>query len=265
MNLSKVSSSNIVITNFKPNSLVNELQQQKMELTKQIANINAGKDDAKTKSEKIKNIRDQIAELDKQIMQAQIDEKQKELEEMQQKNAEKRQMEQYEDEDDGKKGGIILSESLNQLLVANSAHSEYKNMNATRVKMVGEVRVAQGQAKNSHGGSIKHQMGVISEIGSRISDLADKMAKKIENIDKKLESARKIGEQEAEKSSNNKVDGTDENQEKKSVKAPADGELETGNTSISSKDSDYPKFAQENDGVTTVKGMKESNSIDIVI
>jgi hypothetical protein len=265
MNVSKVSSSNTVITNVKPNSLVNELQQQKMELTKQIANINAGKDDAKTKSEKIKNIRDQITELDKQIMQAQIDEKQKELEEMQQKNAEKRQMEQSEDEDDGKKGGIILSESLNQLLAASHTRSEYKNMNAVRTKMAGEVRIAESEIKHSRGGSVKHQMEVISENGSKISDIAGKMAKKLENINKKLESARKIGEQEAEKNSSNKVDGTDENQEKKSVKSPADGELETGNTPISNKDSDYPKFAQENDGVTTVKGMKESNSIDIVI
>ena len=250
MNLSKVSSSNTVVTNVKSNSLVNELQKQKMELTKQLANINAGKEDAKTKAEKIKNIKEQIAELDKQIMQAQIAEKQKELEEMQQKNAEKRQIEQYEDADDDKKEGIVLSESLNQLLAANHTRSEYKKMNAVRTKMVGEVRVAESEIKHSlPGGSIKHQMEVISDNGSKISDLADKMAKKMENINKKLESARKIGEHGADNDSIDKADATNENKEEKSV-----------------NDSDYPKIAQENDeGNTRVTGKKVSNSIDIVI
>ena len=82
MNTSNVASSNtmVVSSKSKSNGLVGQLQKQKMQLTKQLEKVNAGTEDAKTKAERIKGINDKIADLDKQIQQAQIEEQEKERE-----------------------------------------------------------------------------------------------------------------------------------------------------------------------------------------
>lgn len=213
MNVSGVSSSHAVTVGNKSNSLVNELQKQKMELTQQIAQVRASKEEAKSKEEKIKNLNEQIVELDKQIMQAQIDEKQKELEESQQKNAERIQQEQQENADRTGQDGVVLSASLNQLLRAKQNHAEYKDMDSVRSRLTGEQRVVQAQIKHSRGGSTRYQMGVISESQSKLSDIAGQMAKRMKEVHKNIENAQAIGVAEAKSRTAGKTDEASENEQ----------------------------------------------------
>ena len=217
MNTSKVAASNtMVVSSSHANSIVEELQKQKMQLTKQIEKVNAGSEDAKTKTEKIKALNDKIAELDKEIQQAKIEEQQREQEKIQQKNAEKAIQEKYDKADEKEKDGVVLSASLNDLLVANNAHHEVKEMKRVRMNLEGEMNVAQGQITHGlRGGSIKYQADVVSEKGDALSQLDGKIGKKMGEVKKNIDKSLKIGIAEAEKAQVNKLDKADETDGKK--------------------------------------------------
>lgn len=230
MNTSNVASSSTMVVSSKSNGRVAELQKQRMQLTKQIEKTNASTGDAKTKAETVKGINDKIAELDKQIQQAQIEEQQKMREKIQQKNAEKTEQQQYNNADESEKNGVLLSASLNDLLAAKSNHKQVNTMSQIRTKLQGEINVAEGQVKHGVGGSsIKSQTDVISKDGDALSGLDGKIGKKIREVKKHIDQSLKTGIAEAEKAQENKfnkadgVDGEKANTQEETVVDASNG------------------------------------------
>ncbi|MDF2572581.1 MAG: hypothetical protein K0R55_4185 [Sporomusa sp.] len=201
MNISSISASNNLTPNTKTSSIVNSLQKQKMDLSKQLEEVKASDKDSKSKAEMINQITAQIAELDQQIVQARIEERQKEMEAAQEKRAEREALKKYENEEDQQtKAGVVLSASLGKLLSANNGCSEYVKMHEVYGRLKGEMNTAQSEIKNSHnGGSIKYQMSVVEKKSTRISALAANIAEKVDEIQKDIDLSVKVGKKEAEK------------------------------------------------------------------
>lgn len=207
MNISKVAPSSNMVSSSNSSSVLGGLEKQKMELSKQIEKVQEGTGDSKNKAETIKGINDQIVELDKQIQQAKIDEQQKEMEKNRQKNAEKAVQEKYDKADDSEKEGVVLSASLNNLLVANHSNNQVKEMGIVKTKLQGEINIAQGQIKHaSSGGSTQYQMDVVSKKGNTLSELEGKIGKKMAQVNKDIDQSVKTGIDEAEGERINKQD-----------------------------------------------------------
>jgi hypothetical protein len=259
MNISSISMTNSTVTSNKYDAVVTALQKQKDELNNQIAEIKASKQDNKTKTEKINQITQQIADIDQQIMQAKLDAKQREIQEAQEKNAEKAAIKKYEQQTEDNGQAVVLSPSLNKLIAADKNVSDYQTMHTVRTKLKGEMAVSQGEIANSRGGSTQYQTDVISNNSSTLAGLENKMAKKVDEISKDIKSSVKSGIKEAEKDRANKDDlkenGTDtesthsvpeENIKADIPTAPIDNSQESENVPKSQEDErrkdDSPKY-----------------------
>lgn len=267
MNISNVSSSNTVVTNSKPHSVVGELQKQKMELTKQIEKVKEGTGDSKTKAERIKILNEQIEELNKQIQEAQIEEQKKEVEKNKQKNAEKAEQEKCKNADTTEQEGVVLSASLNNLLVAHKEQSTLKELSKVRTKILGEMHVAGAESKRINGEAI-WQNTVISSGGDKLSQVEGKMAKMIGTMQRHIEQSVKTGTIEAEKERANKQDkiedkekdGNEVDKQDKGRVQPT-GTLVEGNTEfiIQTNDRRHDKMDEE-----AVISDKATKAIDIL-
>ena len=241
MNISKISSNNTMITSAKPNSVVNDLQKQKMELTKQIESIKAGDSDAKAKTEKIKEINEQIAEINKQIMEAQLEERKKQVEESQQKAAEKAEIEKVQKADDTQKDGVALSSSLYNLLSSDTSYSQYETLKGVR------ARIPYGERN-----------------GSKMMQVESDMAKKFSEVNNSVEKSVNLGIIAAKQARTDKNDDTKEkmSKENEEVSNTSNGQVEHNqvnvNTDINTNNS------TENDK-TTVEEIKNPKIIDILV
>lgn len=254
MNISKVTSSSTVPNNKTTNSIVNALEKQKAEIVNQIEKVKGSKEDSKTKAEKIKQLNEQLAEIDKQIMQAKIDEKQKKLEEAQAKNAEKAELEKYSKENE-ESNGVIISASLNKVLLANKNFSEYKNLHSVRLKLKTEMNTAQSEIEHPHnGGSIKYQLGVVAKVGPKISNIEARMAEKGQEIHKNIEKSVKLGMQKAEK-----------NQAKNILNGTEDDNKIDKDSEVLSKDVTVKGIQQDEIEIVETKNTKKHKTIDVMI
>lgn len=266
MNISSVSATNSAVTSSKYDGVINALQKQKDELTKQIAEIKASKQDSKTKAEKINELTKQIAEIDQQIVQAKLNAKQKEIQEAQQKNAEKAAIKNYEQQLEENGPGVVLSPSLNKLLAADKNISDYQTLHTVRMKIKGEIAVAQSEIANSHGGSVKYQMDVVGDKESALAGVANKMAQKAEEISKDIKSSVKSGIKEAEKDRENKDEVKEDGKAPASTHSSADADINTDKSgpTDSSRDSKIVLEAQEEDK-TPKDDRPKNRSINITV
>lgn len=267
MTISKVATSSSLGTTNKSNSAVEALEKQKAELSKQIAEVKASKQDSKTKAEKIKNLTTQIADIDQQIIQANLDAKQREIKEAQEKAAEKAEIKKYERETDENNQGVILSPSLNKLLAASKNSSELKTMDNARRKLNAETSIAQTQIKYAVHGSIQYQLDVIISTSSKLSKLESDMALKMEKVQKDLKSSVKLGIKEAENTRKNKDEIKEDRKDNMSVSNVADNgdiTIETEAAPIAdTRDSksipEYPEDKKDK------KRNQESTLVDVMI
>lgn len=229
MSISKVISSSTMIVRSKPHSIVDGLQKQKNQLSKQLEKITAGKDDSKTKAEKIKGINEQIEELDRQIQQAQIAEKQKELEKIKEKNEKETKQAKNENSDDTQQEDAILAASLNKLLVAKNSHSQLKGLNRDKNKLQLQINVAQSVIKNSSG-DVSTQISLIAKNKDYISQIENKIGQKIGEIQKDLDKTDNNKVSKKHKNKQEKVNATA--QDAQDVNSKRDQRVEQGATSV---------------------------------
>lgn len=270
MNISNVSATTSTGTSGKYDSVVNALQKQKDELTKQIAEVRASKQDSKTKAEKIKQLTTQIADIDQQIAQAKVDAQQREIKEAQekaaQKAAEKAELKKYEEQLEENGPGVVLSPSLKKILTADKNISDYQTMHAVRTKIKGEMAVAQSEISNSHKGSVKYQMDVISNKSSALAGLENKMVKKVDEVTKDIKSAVKLGVKEAEKNRENNDEPKKADKKTSSTDSASDETIEPDTVATPADDSQYLKDLTE---VQEKKGAKNNKakykSVDVTV
>jgi len=227
MNISKTTSSSTMIVKSKPHSIVDSLQKQKKELSKQLEKVNGSKEDSKTKAAKIKELNEQIEELNRQIQQAQVAEKQKELEKIQEKNAEQAAQAKNTNADDTQQEGAVLAASLNKLLVAKNGHSELKGLNRDKKKLQLEIDIAQSVIKNSSG-DVSTQLSLISKNKGYISQIEDKIGQKIGEVQKDIDKINKVNK----KHTNEQEQVNATKQDGKNVNSKDDHQTEQEATSV---------------------------------
>jgi hypothetical protein len=198
MNITAVS--NQVAAGQKSNGAVEALQKLKTQLTNQMKEVNESKSDPKTKAEKVKQLTEQVAEVDAQIQQAMLVEKQKEAQEAQEKAAQKTEEEKAKEETDSGAEGVVLSTSLNKLIAISGRRADYQNQGKVRTKLKGEIAVADTEMKLSlrSGGSVKYQLSVINDNTGKLSKVEQDMGKVANEIKKGLAQSVKVGIKEAE-------------------------------------------------------------------
>lgn len=253
MNISNVTRSSNLGANTKHDSVVDALQRQKAELTKQIEEVKGSKQDSKTKADKINEITTQIAEIDQQIAQAQLDAKQKEMQEAQEKNAEKAEIERYEQETEENNPGVILSPSLTNLLAANKSSSDYKTMHNVRRKLLGQMAVGQREDAD------------VSSVSGKIVKLENDMMKKTEEVHHHLQKSVKLGIKEADKARESKDAIKKDHEEATDVsKGDTTGDVTTEKmatpTTTDKRDSDRDTEIQKDKSDN-----KELDSVDVKI
>ena len=269
MNISNVSAAtNVVTSNNKYDAVVNALQKQKDDLNNQIAEIKASKQDSKTKTEKINQITQQIADIDQQIMQAKLDAKQREMQEAQAKNAEKVALKKYEQQIEENGQGVVLSPSLNKLIAADKNSSDYQTMHMVRTKLKGEIAVSQGEIANSRGGSTAYQTDVISSNSSTLAVLENKMAKKADEISKDIKSSVKSGIKEAEKHRENKDEIKDATKDTEAVvgsAAPTESSKPDTGTAPTDDLEDSKNVSEVSENKIRKDNSPKYNSVDVTV
>lgn len=160
------------------NSAVDHLQAMKVELQKQIKQINASKDDSKTKAEKIKAVNEQIVTIDQQIQQAKMEEQQAKVQEAIAKNAE--QTAQKQQEENPNAAGVVMSATLSQLVFTSNQNQQISTLSKVRTNLIGESNIAEAEMKQNaalHGGST-FQLTEISTDYSQIAQTEQMIAGK---------------------------------------------------------------------------------------
>ena len=265
MSIAKVAASSNISTTTHSNSAVNALEKQKMQLSKQIEAVKNSKEDSKIKEEKIKELTEQMTELDKEILQAKIEEKDQELQAAQEKNAEKAATSTDAGQDDEYKDGVIVSASLNKLVAANYNFSEYKQLHSLNEKIKGENRVAQSEMKQSNsraGGSVKYQMNLIANNDAQINGIEYSMGKKVKALQKDIKQAIKLNVISAQKSRNSDETAKIGEEKSNNDNSPiADADEDSTETVTANNDGDKVVPKEEKD-----KEIKsEHKSINLVV
>lgn len=173
-----------ITTQTTKKSSIREVYMKRKEmLYKRIENINKGKDDDKTKQEKVKGIQAQIAELDKQMVQAEVAEQKKKIEEEKKNAEEKAEKNEQQKVENQSTNGVIVSDSMNNLISANHNLKDYKDLKKLRTDIKGKMNVAQEEINSNNGrGSVKYQVNEIGQGTSALYGIAQQMSDKAYDV-----------------------------------------------------------------------------------
>ena len=209
MNVSGVAGSHTAVPNSNGNKVIEALQKQKADLSKQIQEVRSSDQDPKAKNEKIKQLNEQMAEIDKQIMAARAEEKRQEAEEAQAKREAQEMEKKYAESDPATQDGVVLSQSLHQLIDVHNGVKDLRSLHKTQVELEGQKRVAEIEYKNSsmtsNGGS-GYQLKAMEKIAAVGVDNDSLIRQKSKEVSKKLDKAVKTGEEETKQAQQHKDD-----------------------------------------------------------
>lgn len=156
------------------------LQKQKGQLQEKIKLVSEGKQDPKTKQEKIQEINTQIQQIDSQIQQKQMEKLKPDPAKI---SAPKDQNESEKQSEDENNAGNNAATSQ-YMISAAVGYSDMKTIGSIRNKFVNEARIASHSGENPE---------AASGINSKIDKLEDDILTKSQEIDKNLKKAAKDG------------------------------------------------------------------------
>lgn len=167
------------------NSAVSSLRREKELLQEQLQNVRNGKDDPTTKQEKIKELTQEIQQIDQQITQVEAQEKQQQTE-----KTEETAKIKAKTQTSNSSNGVVLSDSLTNLVSAQGTASAIAKVESTQQKLVHEKTTYEGQIKYGiPGGSIKYQLETIAEDSAKIFKLNSNIGQKMGEAKRQLNSA----------------------------------------------------------------------------
>lgn len=178
MSIAPVSNnSNIAYSPLGDNNIIKILEKQKMQLQEQIQKINESKMDPKMKQERVKELTEQINEIETQIRQKQMQKIMPNDDKVDSKNNTYYKDNKTKDErtDGGTNSKYMIS--------AVSGYSDLKTMGKVRTELKGQLRIARRENPEAAQG-----------IAKKIEKLEGDIQKKSEKINNDLKKAAKDGE-----------------------------------------------------------------------
>lgn len=169
--------SNITYSPLGDNNIIKLLEKQKMQLQEQIQKINESKMDPKMKQEKVKELTEQINEIETQIRQKHMEKMKPDDEKVDSKN----NTSYGDDKTQGEKpdGGI----NSEYMISAVSGYSDLKTIGKVRTELKGQLRIA-----------LRENPEAAQGIAKKIEKLEGDIQKKSEKINDDLKKAAKDGE-----------------------------------------------------------------------
>lgn len=220
-------SSNITYSTLGDNNGIKLLEKQKMLLQEQIQKINESKMDPKMKQEKVKELTEQISEIETQIRQKQMEKLKPDYDKVDSRN------------EDDKSDGDINSKYM---ISALTGYSDLKTMGKVRTDLKNQLRIATHSGESPEAGQ-----GIAKKIEKLEGDIQKKSEKINSDLRKAAKEGKKIEEQETENGIKEDSKGAREeikNAEKENPVSIITGNVESiqdENKGISSNDRKSPE------------------------
>ncbi|QOR35041.1 FlxA-like family protein [Clostridium sp. 'deep sea'] len=241
MNITAVSSSNKFC--YSTDNNIKILEKQKMQLQKQLKQVNESKMDPKIKQEKIKAIQEQIESIETQIQQQSKNKvkcNSSESKTVNISNNEKKQIQRV---------GTVADINSAHMLSAVSGYSYLQTMGKVRTELKNKLRIATSSGKYPAAGQ---------SIEEKIDNLEDSIIKKSNKINNDLRKTAKKVEKTANQDLKNTETAKINNNDKDEVKKKVNGTENTDNQTI--------KPVANNKVATQRKNsVKQTSKIDILI
>ncbi len=213
----------LTIKPSKNNAMMQALEKTKENLLKQKEKLQQEEMTPEEKKFKMEEINKQISEIEEQIYQAKLIEKEKELEKIKEEvEKRKQESEKHKEEENN---GVIVADSLKELIAAKQHLDNTHDMKVTKTNM--KVELGYLQDVKSPGAFVSKQKEKLQKgiygLENRINVEIGKSNKKV-NGSKEKEKEKDTTEFDIEKEKNTKTEKRNEAKVEKSEKKPVDKE-----------------------------------------